>query len=118
LQEVARSGPKIDVVWNLDDVKRSLLAIGQHGASAGAKSASLVANIFLRTQDIDTRRHCLQTLTRIDTPKAREELQKLSQHKALDQAGRDLVISYLNSPVPGEPVIVLSDKTVGARSDH
>lgn len=118
LQEVARSGPKIDVVWNLDDVNRSLIAIGQHGASAGSKSASLVANIFLRTQDIDTRRYCLQTLTRIDTPKAREELQKLSQHKSLDQAGRDLVISYLNSPVPGEPVIVLSDKTAGARSDH
>ncbi len=33
-------------------------------------------------------------------PKARTELQRLSQHKDLDQAGRDLLISYLATPAP------------------
>jgi hypothetical protein len=118
LQEVAGSGPQVDIVWNLDEVKRSLAAIGDHGANAGARSASVVANIFLRTQDTETRRHCLETLARINSPKARAELEKLSRDKSLDQAGRDLVTSYLISPVQGEPVIVLSDKASGARSDH
>src|SRR4029079_12465457 len=75
LQEVSRSGPQVDIVWSPDEVKRSLAAIGDHGTIAGARSASVVANIFLRTRDDDIRRHCLETLTRINTPKARAELQ-------------------------------------------
>lgn len=118
LQEVSRSGPQVDIVWNPDEVKRSLAAIGDHGAIAGARSASVVANIFLRTRDDDIRRHCLETLTRINTPKARAELQKLSLNKSLDEAGRDMVVAFLKSPVQGEPVIVLGDRSASSRSDH
>lgn len=115
LQEVARSSPQVDVVWDLNDINRSLRFIADHGPSAASKSATAAATIFLRTQDMDTRRNCLETLSRINPVKARAELQKLSQRKDLDQAGRNLVISYLKTPVRTEPMTVSSDKAAGAR---
>lgn len=118
LQEVARSSPQVDVVWDLNDINRSLRFIADHGPSAASKSATAAATIFLRTQDTDTRRNCLETLSRINTVKARAELQKLSQHKELDQAGRDLVSSYLKTPVRTEPMTVSSDKAARARVDQ
>jgi hypothetical protein len=118
LQEVARSSPQVDVVWDLSDINRSLRFIADHGPAAASKSATAAATIFLRTQDTDTRRNCLETLSRINSPKARAELQKLSQHKELDQAGKDLVISYLKTPIRTEPMTVSSDKSDGARLDQ
>ena len=36
LREVAQSGPRIDVAWNLDEVRRSLRYIAEHGSEANA----------------------------------------------------------------------------------
>jgi hypothetical protein len=63
-----------------------------------AKSASAAAKIFVRTQDEETRRFCLEGLSRMSNKKAKSELIRLSQLKDLDQAGKDLVISYLKTP--------------------
>lgn len=119
LQEVAKSSPRIDVTWNLDEVKRSLQFIADHGSAAGSKSAVAAAEIFMRTEDSETRRFCLESLARITNRKARNELLRLSQQKDLDQAGRDLVISYLRAPhQPIEPMTVSSEKSNGARVDQ
>ncbi|HEY6231226.1 MAG TPA: hypothetical protein VIW64_08175, partial [Pyrinomonadaceae bacterium] len=81
LQEVARSTPQVDVVWDLEEIKRSLKFIADHGPEAAAKSASATASIFLRTQDTDTRRSCLDALSRMSSPRAKSELIRLSQNK-------------------------------------
>ncbi|MGH9932030.1 MAG: hypothetical protein ACREA9_22750, partial [Pyrinomonadaceae bacterium] len=98
LQEVAKSSPQIEVSWNLSEVKRSLQFIVDHAQEADSKSARAAATIFLRTQDDEVRRSCLESLTRMTNPKARTELQRLSELKDLDQAGKDLLISYLKTP--------------------
>lgn len=122
LREVARSSPQIDVTWNLAEVNRSLQFLVDHATSADAKSAGAAAAIFLRTQDNETRRFCLESLSRMTNPKAKTELLRLSQHKDLDHAGRDLLISYLATPVlpPSQPTgpLAVSNKAKHGRVDQ
>jgi hypothetical protein len=123
LREVARSGPQIDVTWNLTEVNRSLQFLADHATKADSKSAGAAAAIFLQTQDNETRRFCLEGLSRMTNPKAKTELLRLSQHKDLDQAGRDLLISYLAKPAPQphqpvEPLAVSNAKSSRGRVDQ
>lgn len=119
LREVAKSSPQIDVVWNLDEVKHSLQFIVDHATNADAKTATAAATIFLRTQDGETRRFCLDGLSRMTNPRARGELLRLSQQKDLDQGGKDLIISYLKTPrQPTEPLAASSEKSNSTRVDQ
>jgi hypothetical protein len=95
LREVAKTSSQIDVAWNLDDVKHSLQFIAEHAAAADSKTAVAAAKIFARTHDSETRRFCLESLSRMSSPKAKSELLRISQQKDLDQAGKDLITSYL-----------------------
>ena len=121
LRQVANSGPQIDVTWDLAEVKRSLQFIVDHAPEADSKSARAAATIFLRTQDDETRRFCLESLTHMTNPKAKTELLRLSQQKDLDQAGRDLLLSYQKAPrQPTGPIAVTGEKstTGGNRVDQ
>jgi hypothetical protein len=114
LREVANSSPQIDVTWDLSEVRRSLQFIVDHAPEADSKSASAAATIFLRTQDDETRRFCLESLTHMTNPKAKTELLRLSQRKDLDQAGRDLLLSYQRAPrPPSGPIAVSGEKSTG-----
>jgi hypothetical protein len=97
LQELARSTPQIDVSGNLEEVKRSLQFIADHGSEANSKAVSAAARIFTRTNDSETRRLCVDSLSRIANPKARAELLRISQTKDLDPGLKDLVSTYLSS---------------------
>lgn len=118
LQEVAKSSPQIEVVWNLEDVKRSLLYIADHGREADSKSIGAAAKIFVRTEDPETRRTCLESLSRIDNSRARNELMRISQTKELDQSWKDLITTYLNNPNRGKPIATSDSRTGATRSDQ
>ncbi len=119
LEGIARSSPQIDVTWNLSEVKHSLHYIADHAENAGSSSAIAAAKIFLRTEDGETRRFCLEGLSRMTSAKAKNELLRLSKHKDLDQASKDLVMSYLKAPQPPiEPMTVSTEKSIGARVDQ
>jgi hypothetical protein len=98
LREVSLSSPQIEVVWNLDDVRLSLRFIAEHSSVADSKAISATAKIFARTEDDETRRICVESLSRIDNPKARNQLIRLSQNKDLTQGWRDLIAAYLANP--------------------
>ncbi|HEU4834698.1 MAG TPA: hypothetical protein VFS90_09800, partial [Pyrinomonadaceae bacterium] len=115
LQQVAKSTAEVDITWNLDDVRRSLNFIAAHGAEAGSNAAAVTAKIFARTKDDETRRACLDSLSRIHSTKAKNELLRISQNNDVDKALRDLASEYLRigpkvSPVAatvsGAPAIV------------
>ena len=111
LREVAKSSPQIDVTWDLAEVKRSLQFLVDHAEQADSRSASVAATIFLRTLDDETRRICLAGLTRMTNSRAKTELLRLSQQTDLDQAGKDLLISYLKMPrKPAGPLVVSGAK--------
>src|SRR5215213_10093020 len=115
LQQIAKSTAEVDITWNLEDVRRSLFFIAQHGSEAGSNTAAVTAKISARTKDNETRRACLDSLSRIHNPKAKNELLRISQNNDVDKTLRDLASEYLrNSPrvqpiaatVSGAPVIV------------
>ena len=104
LREVSRSSPQIEVVWNLEDVRRSLRFIAEHGSQADSLAISATAKIFARTEDDQTRRTCLDSLSRIGNQKARNEMIRISQNKDLSQSWKDLIAAYLNNPKRVEPL--------------
>jgi hypothetical protein len=118
LREVAQSGPRVDVTWNLDEVKRSLRYIAEHGPEADARSISATARIFDRTEDEETRRICLESLARINNPKARRELMKMSNNRELAQVWKDLIAAYLNNPNPAEPLAASAKPGESQAAEH
>ena len=103
LREVVQSGPRIDVAWNLDEVRRSLRYIAEHGSQANTRAIIATAQVFDRTDDEETRRICIESLARMNNPKARKELIKMSRNVDLAPVWKDLIIAYLNNPHPAEP---------------
>ncbi len=107
LQQIAKSSAELEITANMNDVLRSLHFIAQHGSEAGASAAAATAKIFARTKDDETRRACLDSLSRIGNPKAKNELLRISQNPAVDQTFRDIAAEYLRgiSP-PVQPIAV------------
>ncbi|HXQ70429.1 MAG TPA: hypothetical protein VN844_08085 [Pyrinomonadaceae bacterium] len=107
LQQIAKSTSEVEITSNMNDVLRSLHFIAQHGSEAGASAASATAKIFARTKDEETRRACLDSLSRIGNPKAKNELLRISQNPAVDQTLRDIAAEYLRGVTPPvQPIAV------------
>jgi len=104
LQEIAKSSAEVDITWNLDDIKRSLHFIAQHGEQADGTAATVTARIFARTKDEETRRTCLDGLSRIRSSKARNELLRISQNTDVEQTLRDLANEYLRGVRREQPI--------------
>jgi len=105
LRQVARSTPQIDVVWNLDEVKRSLQFIAEHGPEADTQAIGAAAKIFRQTEDNETRLACLESLSRIPNRKAKDELLRLSQDQTMGTAWQEMISAYLNGAAkPEEPL--------------
>ncbi|MCA1606903.1 MAG: hypothetical protein LC775_15865, partial [Acidobacteria bacterium] len=110
LREVAQSGPRIDIAWNLDDVRRSLRYVSEHGSHANERAIVATALIFDRTDDEETRRICIESLARMANPKARKELIRISQNADLAPVWKDLITASLNNTRLAEP-LAASTKT-------
>jgi hypothetical protein len=104
LQQIAKSTAEVDITWNLEDVRRSLRFIAEHGSEAGSHAAAVTANIFSRTRDDETRRACLDSLSRIHNPKAKNELLRISQNNDVDKALRDLAGEYFRNGPKVQPI--------------
>jgi hypothetical protein len=108
LQQIAKSTAEIEITANLSDVLKSLRFIAEHGDDAGSTAAIATAKIFTRTKDEETRRACLESLSRINNPKAKNELLRISQNPGVEQTWRDIADAYLRGNVPPrvEPIAV------------
>ena len=107
LQQIAKSTAEIEITANVNDVLKSLRFIAEHGDEAGATAAKATASIFARTKDDETRRACLDSLSRINNPKAKNELLRISQNPAVDQSWRDIAADYLRGNTPRvQPIAV------------
>ena len=108
--------PRVEVVWNLDEVRRSLNFIADHGAEVGSSATQAAATIFLRTEDDETRRVCLDSLSRINNRRAKDELLRISQDKHLDPIWKERVLSSLREQRPTSPTTAAIDKSRAERS--
>ena len=109
LREVSRSSPQIEIVWNIEDVRKSLRFIAEHGAEANGKIASAAARIFSRTEDAETRELCLTSLYRINNETAKNELLRIYSNQSLDARWREMTAEYLRKAVHEEQRIAPSD---------
>lgn len=100
LQQIAKSTAEVDITSNLENVRRSLHFIANHGSEAGAGAAAATARIFARTKDDETLRACLDSLSRINSSKAKNELLRISQNHEVDKVLRDLASQYLRGNIP------------------
>ncbi|MDQ3472244.1 MAG: hypothetical protein M3447_00760 [Acidobacteriota bacterium] len=116
LRAVAKSSARVEVVWNLDEVRRSLQFIADHGSEVGSAATHAAATIFLRTEDDETRRACLASLARMNNRAAREELLRISQDKHLDAAWKERALSHLSRPHPPVHTTAADDKSRAERS--
>ncbi len=116
LRQVANSSARIEIVWNLVEIRRSLQFIAEHGPEAGSKATNAAAAIFLKTEDDETRQVCLDSLARINTAKARAELLRISQDKRLQPAWKERVVAYLAKPRPDTPIAASPDKSRAERT--
>jgi len=110
LQQIAKSTAEVEITANLSEVLRSLHFIADHGTEAGAAAASATAKIFERTKDDETRRACLDSLSRINNAKAKNELLRISQNTGVDQTLRDIAADYLRGVNPrSQPIAVTAN---------
>jgi hypothetical protein len=109
LQQVARSTPVVEVVWNIEDVRRSLRYVAEAGERADAGAARAAAKIFAQTADAETRRLCLDCLYRINNEVAKGALLRLYQSPGLDPELRTLTAQYLRNALREEQRIAPDD---------
>lgn len=112
LREVARSSPQIEVVQNMDEVRRSLRFVVEHGDQASGKAATAAARIFAQTQDEETRRLSLSCLYRINNETAKAELLRIYRDDKLEAKWRTQSAEYLRRAVKQEQRIAPADAKV------
>ncbi|MCP9495805.1 MAG: hypothetical protein MSG64_15260 [Pyrinomonadaceae bacterium MAG19_C2-C3] len=95
LRQVAESSPRIEVVWDINRVRDSLLFIAEHGTTASKQTADATAKIFAHTEDDDLRRLCLKSLYRIDDAAAKSALVRINRDDKLAMEWRVLSRDYL-----------------------
>jgi hypothetical protein len=111
LRQVAKSTPRVEVVWNLDEVRRSLQLLAAHGTEVGSAATHAVATIFLKTDDDETRHACLDSLAHMNNRKAKDELLRLSHDKRLEPVWKERVLAYLGRPHPDSPIAASQGKS-------
>jgi len=115
LRQAAASTPQVEIVWNIDDVRRSLQFLAEHGAEARGKSAKAAGRIFTRTQDEETRRLCVSALYKINDKTAKNELLRIYREEEPSSALRNDIAQHLRVTIrddkrvsPAEAKTVLS----------
>jgi hypothetical protein len=109
LQEVARSSPLVEVVWNIDDVRRSLRFVAEAGERGDARAARAAAKIFAQTKDSETRRLCIDCLYRINNEAAKSALLRIYKQPELEQDLRQLTAQYLRDALREDQRIAPDD---------
>ncbi|MDT7779832.1 MAG: hypothetical protein QOC99_2344 [Acidobacteriota bacterium] len=109
LEEVAKSTPLVEVVWNMEDVRRSLRFVVEAGERADGEAARAAAKIFAQTQDGETRRLCLDCLYRINNEAAKSALLRIYQSPELDPDLRRLTAEYLRNALREDQRIAPED---------
>ncbi|PYS52222.1 MAG: hypothetical protein DMF68_02200 [Acidobacteria bacterium] len=112
LRRVVKSTPQIEVVWNIEDVRRSLRFIAEHGSAADDKIASTSAQVFARTEDEETRKLCLNSLYRINNETAKKELLNIYRDAKLEARWREQSAEYLRLAIKEEQRIAPEDAKV------
>lgn len=109
LQQVARSSPQVEVVWNMSDVDASLRFLAERGKDAKGSAARAAALIFQRTGEVETRKLCLDVLSRINDKTARKEMLRIFREQQPQSEWRIALAERLRKAVAEDAHIKPSD---------
>jgi hypothetical protein len=109
LEEVARSTPVVEVVWDVEDVRRSLRYVAGADTRGDAGAARAAARIFAQTADAETRRLCLDCLYRINNEAAKSALLRIYQSPDLDPELRTRTAEHLRNALREDQRIAPED---------
>jgi hypothetical protein len=109
LQRVAKSTPVVEVVWNIEEVRRSLRYVAAADTRGDADAARAAAQIFAQTNDAEARRLCLDCLYRIDNEAAKTALLRIYQSPGVEAELRLLTAEYLRNALREEQRIAPED---------
>ena len=109
LQQVAKSSPQIEVVWNMADVRASLRFLAEHGNIANNSAARAAAKIFGQTNDSGTRMICLDVLSRVNDKSARNEMLRIYRDQQAQSEWRASIAERLRKAVADDVRIKPSD---------
>ena len=109
LQQVAKSTPVVEVVWNIEDVRRSLRYVAASDTRGDAGAARAAAKIFAQTGDAEARRLSLECLYRINNEAAKAALLRIYQSPGVEADLRQLTAEYLRNALREEQRIAPED---------
>ncbi len=109
LREVAKTSQQIEVEWDIQEVRRSLLFVAENGTEVKQKTVRAAARIFELTADDQTRSLCLDALYRVNNEMAKNNLLRIYRDTSIDARWRELCAQYLRRAVREEQRIAPSD---------
>jgi len=116
LQEVGKSSPQIEVVWNMTDVRTSLKFLADRADAANGSSARAAALVFQHTNESETRLLCLDVLSRINDKTARKEMLRIFRDQQPESEWRGTVAARVRKAItedarmkPGEARSLLAE---------
>jgi len=98
LREVSKAY-QIEVVWDMETVRRSLHFLSERGAGASASATRAAAKIFQRTADAEARRLCLGALAKIHNRTSKKELLRLYREEQPRSEWRAAIAEHLRKAV-------------------
>ena len=100
LRQVAKSSPRIEVVWSMGKIFPSLRFIAENGSEKDNEAAKAVGSIFGRTEDILARALCLSALKKIGNKVAKREMLRIYNDSTVPAEWRTTCAEYLGMPSP------------------
>ncbi len=109
LRVVVRTTPQVEVVYNMEDVRRALSFVAENGALADGKTAQAAAKLFAQTRDDEARSLALRCLYRINNETAKSELLRIYSSPQTEARWREMSAEYLRMSLREEQRIAPSD---------
>jgi hypothetical protein len=109
LREAVRRSPQVEVVYNIDDVRRALQFVAENGALADGKTAQAAAKLFAQTLDEESRTLALRCLYRINNETAKSELLRIYSSPQTEARWRQKSAEYLRLAVREDQRIAPAD---------
>ena len=106
LHDVVKSGPNIDIHWDLDKVRQALQDVSTNDSLSSLAMADAAFRVFAQSRDEDVRQLCLETLYQANTPAARKKLQQIAQDTSVAEVWRTRSASYLGGGASKLPLEV------------
>lgn len=109
LREAVRRTPQVEVVYNMEDVRRALQFVAENNELADGKTAQAAARVFAQTKDEEARTLALRCLYRINNETAKSELLRIYSSPQTEARWRVMSAEYLRLAVREEQRIAPAD---------